>query len=123
MLEHERAALEAAAQVDPDELALAARTAREHFGFADGLSQPFCPGPAATAPGDDPIAAGEILLGYPNAYDRAAASAAAGTASTWAATARYLVFRKLAQDVAGFWGWLAAQAAQLRVATRPTPPS
>jgi len=43
-----------------------ART-REHFGFADGISQPLPDGaPTATFWKKDGVARGEILLGYPN---------------------------------------------------------
>ena len=108
-----RAALGAAgAQVYPDELGWPLDQ-REHFGFADGLSQPFVPGfhhqPRA---GEDVIPAGEILLGYPNAYGRLPLT------PIWhdldlGRNGSYLVFRKLGQDVAGLWSWLAAQARRL----------
>ena len=83
---------------------------REHFGFADGVSQPFLPGlHTEPHPGQDPIAAGEILLGYRNAYGQYPIS------PIWddfdlGKNGTYLVFRKLAQDVAGFWGWIADHA-------------
>ncbi|HEX4422250.1 MAG TPA: Dyp-type peroxidase [Kofleriaceae bacterium] len=108
-----RAALHAAgAQVYPDELTWPVKQ-REHFGFADGLSQPFLPGlHGAPRPGEDRIPAGEILLGYPNAYDQVPSS------PTWrdfdlGRNGSFLVFRKLAQDVAAFWGWIADHARRL----------
>jgi Dyp-type peroxidase family len=86
---------------------------REHFGFADGLSQPHLPGlHAAPRPGEDPVAAGEILLGYPNAYGRMPIT------PIWdefdlGRNGSYLVFRKLQQDVPALWGWIADHARQL----------
>jgi Dyp-type peroxidase family len=88
-------------------------TSQEHFGFADGLSQPFLPGlHAEPRRGENRIAAGEILLGYPNAYEQLPIS------PTWdhfdlGRNGTYLVFRKLEQDVAGFWGWIARHARRL----------
>src|SRR5438552_1092767 len=42
---------------------------REHFGFADGLAQPYIRGSGRKRqPGDVKIATGELVLGYPNAY-------------------------------------------------------
>ena len=113
MLDRERAALDAAgAHVYPDELAVPL-DGREHFGFADGLSQPFLPGPGREPRhGDDPVAAGEILLGYPNAYGKLPQSPHWGDLDV-GRNGTYLVFRKLAQDVAGFWGWLDARAREL----------
>jgi Dyp-type peroxidase family len=87
--------------------------AREHFGFADGVSQPFLPGlHAEPRRGETRVAVGEILLGYPNAYDQLPIT------PYWdqfdlGKNGTYLVFRKLEQDVAGFWGWIAAHARQL----------
>jgi Dyp-type peroxidase family len=124
MLDHHRRALLAAgADVRDDELA-SELTTNEHFGFADGMSQPFLPReskrvpPEVPRPGQETIAAGEILLGYRNAYDRLPQS------PKWHDTqldrdfdlgrnGTYLVFRKLEQDVAKFWTWLAARAREL----------
>jgi Dyp-type peroxidase family len=86
---------------------------REHFGFADGLAQPFLPGlNAGPRPGEDRIAAGEILLGYENAYGQHPHT------PIWrdvdlGRNGSFLVFRKLAQNVAGFWGWIARHADRL----------
>jgi len=106
------ALLAAGARVRPDELGWPMGT-REHFGFADGLSQPYLPGlHAEPRRGEDKIAAGEILLGYLNAYDRIPLS------PVWrdfdlGKNGTYLVFRKLAQDVSGFWSWIAGHARRL----------
>lgn len=90
----------------------------EHFGFADGISQPILSGTVrARGPGGDVVAAGEFLLGYKNAYGRwpdspsiAAALDGRNYLSTLSDGRRdfgrngsYLVFRQLEQDVVGFW--------------------
>ena len=113
VMKQQRDALTAAgAVVHPDELAWKFEE-REHFGFADGLSQPFINGMHETPRGHEhPIKTGEILLGYENEYGKLPAS------PTWGdfdlgANGTYLVFRKLAQDVGGFWQHLAAQAEAL----------
>ncbi len=110
--DHRKALVAAGATVRPDELSWP-MIQREHFGFADGLSQPFLPGlHTEPRPGEDRIAAGEILLGYRNAYDQFPIT------PIWddfdlGRNGTYLVFRKLSQDVAGFWGWIAGHARRL----------
>ena len=101
----------------------------EHFGFADGLSQPVIKGwprrtasvrPAAPAPPIkwEEVNPGEVLLGYADNYEKPAAGptvAARGDARSllpvapWAPGRRhfghngsFLVFRQLAQDVPAF---------------------
>jgi Dyp-type peroxidase family len=113
-LADQRAALVASgARVRPDELSWPMPDQREHFGFADGLSQPFLPGlNNEPRPGEDRIAAGEILLGYPNAYGQLPIT------PIWddfdlGRNGSYLVFRKLQQDVAGFWSWVVGHARRL----------
>lgn len=112
LAEQRQALVAAGARVRPDELGWP-MDQREHFGFADGLSQPFLPGlHTEPRPGEDRIATGEILLGYRNAYDQYPIT------PTWdhfdlGRNGTYLVFRKLAQDVAGFWGWIAGHARRL----------
>jgi Dyp-type peroxidase family len=78
---------------------------REHFGFADGISQPTIAGLSSRV--DTPpntVAAGEFILGYPNEYgdltDRPLVDANLGRNGT------YLVFRQLRQDVHGFWAFV-----------------
>jgi Dyp-type peroxidase family len=111
--EQRRALVAAGATVRPDELAQPMPDGREHFGFADGLSQPFLPGlNSAPRPGEARVAVGEILLGYRNAYGCLPIS------PLWdrydlGRNGTYLVFRKLRQDVARFWGWLADHARRL----------
>ena len=92
-------------------------TGREHFGYADGFSQPAIEGsrfpdhPGAGAPkkGDwRPIRAGEFILGYP---DEQGALPAAPSPDELSRNGSYLVYRKLHQDVAAFRRQLAEAAA------------
>jgi Dyp-type peroxidase family len=103
---------------------------REHFGFADGLAQPFIRGSGRRRqPGDDKIATGELVLGYTNAYGKITSVPSAkrrrGTREHpfllpgnervgFGYNGTYLVMRKLRQDVASFWQycWDAALAEQ-----------
>ncbi|MEO6093955.1 MAG: hypothetical protein ABIT04_12890 [Novosphingobium sp.] len=86
---------------------------REPFGFVDGMSQPDVDWngelPVTGAINRDyrpGIAAGEVLLGHANEYgfvpDHPQARLVGRNGS-------YLVYRQLAQDVPGFWRWLAAE--------------
>jgi len=102
----------------------------EHFGFADGLSQPMMKGwPQSTRSVHPPAAPppqrwtevnpGEVVLGYDDNFDKPSEGPTVAAASdgskclpdvAWAGRGRrhlgqggtYLVFRQLAQDVAGF---------------------
>jgi Dyp-type peroxidase family len=112
-LDRQRDALVAAgATVRPDEVSWPMGEL-EHFGFADGLSQPHVPGfHARPRPGEDPIPVGEVVLGYPNAYGQLPMT------PLWdhfdlGKNGSYLVFRKLSQDVAALWRWIADHARQL----------
>jgi Dyp-type peroxidase family len=90
-----------------------AARAAQHFGFAEGLSQPFLHGlNAEPRRGEDRVPVGEILLGYPNAYGQYPIS------PVWddldlGRNGSFLVFRKLEQNVAAFWGWIADHARRL----------
>lgn len=112
LADHRARLVAAGAQVRPDELS-SELADREHFGFADGVSQPFLAGrETKPLPGEQPIATGEILLGYPNGYGKLPAS------PRWSgfdlgANGTYLVFRKLHQHVDRFWGYCAARAREL----------
>jgi len=67
---------------------------REHFGFADGISQPV-PDPAAVGAHYDGRAhLGDLLLGYPNTFDPAP------PADDLLHNGSFLVIRRLRQDVA-----------------------
>lgn len=90
---------------------------KEHFGFADGVSQPFLAG--KTDPGaphdravDPAIDTGEILLGYRNAYGKLPSSPRLGDLDL-GNNGTYLVFRKLHQHVDRFWGYVADRAREL----------
>jgi Dyp-type peroxidase family len=107
-----RALASAGATLYPDELAGPSHP-REHFGFADGLSQPFLPGlHDKPRPGETRIPVGEILLGYENAYGRHPSSPQWGNFDL-GRNGSFLVFRKLEQDVAAFWSWIAGHARRL----------
>jgi Dyp-type peroxidase family len=98
---------------------------KEHFGFADGISQPTIEGISSRK--DVPpntIRIGEFVLGYVNEYglytDRPLVDRGADPGGVLAAdiegsgradlgrNGTYLVFRQLAQDVRGFWRYLAS---------------
>jgi Dyp-type peroxidase family len=112
MVDHRELLEVAGATVHPDEVACK-YTDREHFGFTDGLSQPFIPGlHGSPRPHERQIALGELLLGYPNAYDKLPVGPRYPDFDL-GANGTYLVFRKLAQDVGAFWTYLEDQAPRL----------
>ncbi len=92
-----------------DQRGSALPTGREHFGYADGFSQPAIEGsrfpdhPGAGAPAKDgawrPIRAGEFILGY---HDEEDAIPAAAAPDQLTANGSYLVYRKLRQHVGDF---------------------
>ncbi len=106
----------------------------EPFGFVDGVSQPTfdwdrprTPGTKADRAYTNLLALGEILLGYYNEYGFPAESpelapgdpnpalltrpAAPVGVHDLGRNGAYIVFRQLAQDVLGFWRWVAKEAA------------
>lgn len=114
------------ATVRPDELSHHLE-GKEHFGFKDGISQPFLLGKQARpkphkvhTAGDDtaapsldrPVPTGEILLGYVNAYGQIPASPKWGRTDL-GRNGTYLVFRKLQQHVDRFWGYVSDRAKEL----------
>ncbi len=113
MVAAQRAALVAAGAVLRDDEIGYPLGLREHFGFADGLSQPFLPGTREPRhKGETTLPVGEILLGYPNAYG------AIPHSPTWddfdlGRNGSYLVFRKLEQHVDTLWSYLAREAGKL----------
>lgn len=103
---------------------------KEHFGFTDGLAQPYIRGSARRRHrGDSKLATGELLLGYVNAYGQVgpvpATRARRGVREhpfrvagservAFGYNGTYLVLRKLQQNVGDFWSycWDAAVAEQ-----------
>ena len=136
-----RTALDAHHVAAPREIDLSLRfingVAREHFGFADGISQPVPFGTEIQAPDGTPLAqdpwhgihAGDILFGHINAHGELApgplVKLAPGQASTLpddnapegfgdlGLNGSYLVIRELRQDVALFWNSMDAAAKAL----------
>lgn len=70
----------------------------EHFGFADGLSQPGIRG-YWSRPGQPDIAVGEFLLGHPGER-RPVTWTPRPTPAAWMHNGSFQVFRRLTQDVA-----------------------
>lgn len=76
----------------------------EAFGFADGIAQPHVKGsPKQRKAHESEVAAGEFVLGYPNAYDELPPSPHGHDGFDLGKNGSYLVYRKLHQDTAGFW--------------------
>jgi Dyp-type peroxidase family len=77
----------------------------EHFGYADGISQPGVRGyhdPAQARPGSPVIAAGEFILGC--AGERRPQTWAPRPApAPWMWGGSFQVFRRLRQDASGWW--------------------
>jgi Dyp-type peroxidase family len=87
---------------------------REHFGFLDGTSQPHLEGSSRPRQKGDPIIkVGDFLLGYTTEYekDQQPIMPSLDDDQHFGQNGTYLVFRKIAQDVAGFWNFMADFAA------------
>lgn len=107
---------------------------REHFGFKDGLAQPYISefdrhGTKGSTNAQDELPAvplGEFVLGYRNGYDRYTQRPLISPESDSESVlppalddaemrdlgrnGTYLVYRQLSQDVGQFWSYLLAQA-------------
>ncbi|HEX2914306.1 MAG TPA: peroxidase [Chloroflexia bacterium] len=80
---------------------------QEPFGFMDSMSQPVIEGTDQTDPGQPTIKAGEFLLGYRNEYNLLPPMPSYPELGK---NGTYLVFRKLEQDVCGFWNYIYKEA-------------
>ncbi len=100
--------------------------AAEPFGFSDGISQPAIEGdPSRVDPGQDVLKPGEFLLGHTNEYENITpapcvplasdpqshlpADPGGGVLRSFGFNGAYLIFRKLQQDVTGFWSFMEAK--------------
>ncbi|MFL6682362.1 MAG: Dyp-type peroxidase [Burkholderiaceae bacterium] len=114
---------------------------REHFGFADGVSQPGIRGRATRGrrdfitrshiaaddwpasalygyPGQELVWPGEFVLGYPKSGpDPLRPGPIARPDLPWMKNGAYLVYNRIAQDVGEFWRTMRAEAEKL--AARP----
>lgn len=102
-----RASLDGLSYVDHVEAAYLP-DGREPFGFRDGLSQPAIrdrnAGPYRYGKHNPEVEPGEFVLGY------ADESGSEPTAHPLLRNGSYMVVRRLEQDVAGFWDWIAEEA-------------
>lgn len=87
------------------------QSGHEHFGFADGVSQPGVAGmtkavakPDQGFPGQDLVKPGEFVIGLETE------SGPSGPAPAWMKNGSYMVIRRLRQDVTGFYSWAALAA-------------
>jgi Dyp-type peroxidase family len=85
-------------------------TGRTSFGFKDGIGQPAVEGSGVpgTNPEEQPIKAGEFILGYP---DETGSVGPMPTPEVLGRNGTYLVFRKLHTRVAAYRQYLRAKAA------------
>ncbi len=84
-------------------------TEKEAFGFKDGISHPAVEGSGipGSNPMEQPIKAGEFLLGYPNEMGEVSAMP---RPEVLGKNGTYVVFRKLHQRVAAFRQYLKANS-------------
>jgi len=77
---------------------------REHFGFRDGIAQPHIhQGPRRRRTKEPLVPPGELLLGCTNAYGEATVSPTV-RGYDFGSSGTFVVYRKMRQDVAAFWG-------------------
>jgi Dyp-type peroxidase family len=99
----------------------------EPFGFRDGIAQPAVRGLTRHSTDRDPVALGEFVLGYRNEYGVATSLPSIGeqddpdnllwrhpdvrrqSLRAFGMNGTYLAFRKLSQNVAGFWRFVEQQ--------------
>ena len=113
----------------------------EHFGFYYGVSQPGIRGRASAAPDDyitdrhlDPadipdawlygypgqtlVWPGELVLGYPSSGPDPLIAGPVTPCVDWLRNGSFLVYRRLRQDVAGFWTTMRAEAGAVQRSSR-----
>jgi Dyp-type peroxidase family len=87
------------------------KESREPFGFRDGISQPFIEGFDRGRKSNDTVQpvlkAGEFILGYRNEFGLFPPMPSAPQLGS---NGSYLVYRKLEQDVVGFWNFMYKEA-------------
>lgn len=111
LVAHHRAELAAAGAIvaHEDEGRILAES-REHFGFHDGISEPRVEGgPRTKHATRSSIPAGELLLGYENAYSETTQSPVV-RGFDLGKNGTFVVYRKFRQDVTRFWNEMRAQA-------------
>jgi len=92
-----------------------ARAGHEHFGFKDGISQPAVQGFVAADPDGQPLVeTGEFILGYPR-HDNPGL-----VVPLWMFDGSFLVVRRIAQDVPGWWAQAEQLATQLGLSPETT---
>lgn len=95
---------------------------KEHFGFRDGLSQPFIDGFSSQVPEKGRVfPTGEFVLGYHNWYEQYPDSPSVeaahdtevilpvtpdGKNKDFGKNGSYLIFRQMSQDVPAFWNYM-----------------
>lgn len=99
------------------------QSGHEHFGFADGVSQPGVLGmttpdpndPEKGNPGQDLVRPGEFVIGLKTADPAPGPTPvpAPVAAPDWMKNGSYMVVRRLRQDVTGFYSWAALAAASI----------
>jgi len=101
---HKTAAMAAGGRVVHEDEGHVSADHHEHFGFRDGIAQPHIDhGPRRRRSGEPVIPPGELLLGYTNAYGEATISPTA-RGFDLGANGTFVVYRKMRQHVAAFWG-------------------
>uniref|UniRef100_UPI0035CA09B5 Dyp-type peroxidase n=1 Tax=uncultured Sphingomonas sp. TaxID=158754 RepID=UPI0035CA09B5 len=99
------------------------QSGHEHFGFADGVSQPGVLGmttpdpahPDKGNPGQDLVKPGEFVIGLETADPAPGAPPVPAPVAPpeWMKNGSYMVVRRLRQDVTGFYSWAAQTAASV----------
>ena len=108
---------------------------KEHFGFADGISQPIIAGLSKSGTEENTVRAGEFILGYPNEYDQFTVSPMVKSEADnkrilpldingsgdhdFGRNGSYLVFRQLHQKVREFWQFIDQETRNSDNSTNP----